>query len=317
VSRALKWFSFALSAISLVVLASSLLGLQPNPRFVAAQAAIPLTLTLSALAAVSSMAASTRLPKVLAFAALGLWVALLLDVNLAARPESVAGPGLKVVAANMLLTNQETSQAVADILAQRPEVLLTVETTEATPPLLEAAGFNLVASGLERATHVKIWSRLPAHPLPRIDLGDRSLPVASVSVRGTEVVVVGVHLMSPTTERTFATWRSNWDRLAPALRDLNGPTMVLGDFNTSTLHPQMRGLLGRYDSASASSWRTYVSPTWPALPYRWWSQPLKVLDLDHILVQGLAAAEFTRFEVSGSDHLAVAARIEPMYGTVD
>jgi len=303
--------ALSLSAVAFMALISSLVSFQPSPAFVAVQAAAPLVLLLCILSVICSVLSRRHSTKVVSFAVLALWSAFILDINLAARPTPTSPPTLKVAAANLLLSNITPSSAIKDLLDLQADVLVTVETLPGVDSALLSAGFDLAASGSGRASHVHIWSRLPAAAGPPLTLNDRILPVARITSAAGPITVVGVHLMSPTTEETFSAWRSNWAALSPALTGLTGRVLVMGDFNTSMLHPQLRSLLGRYDSASSASWRSYLAPTWPALPYKWWTQPLQVLDLDHILLHGLGSSGFSRHAISGSDHLSVSTLVHP------
>lgn len=307
--RFLAAFSVLLSLPPTAVLVSVLADLPPSPFVLAAQAAIPLTLSLSALSA--SAAALSRSPtaKRASFLVLGLWASLLVDINLRSSPPPPGKLYAEAVSANMLLSNKTTPEAVADVLRLDPDVLVTVETSPEAKAALIRSGLVLVASGSGRADHVMVWSTLPARALAPVQLNDRSLPLVAVTLYDREVLVLGVHLMSPTTDATLDLWNSNWDYLTPALKALPSPALVMGDFNSSVAHSRLAALLGQYDSASAGSWSTYVSPTWPASPYRWWSKPLQVLDLDHILLSGLSSSSFARTPIAGSDHLAVSAHV--------
>jgi len=241
----------------------------------------------------------------------------LVDVLATSRPlsppavGSSAEGGIRIVAANLMLSNEHPLAATESLLNARPDVLVTAETPAAVATVLTRHGFNKVSSGARTAHTTIIWSKLPARRLPNISLNDRDLPVAEVRLASGSITIVGVHLKSPTTVEGLHGWEGNWDELIPALHRLDGPVTVAGDFNSSKFHRPMRTLSASYDNSSSHSLTTAFSPTWPAQPYRWWRYSLRLLDLDHVLVKDLPVTGFSRFTIPGSDHLGVVATLHP------
>jgi len=308
-----------LSLLSVFLSAAGLLSFSvpPSPYILALQAAYPTCVALSALATLVAFSLQSSRLRPLTLSLLLVWGGVLVDVHATSRPlpppavGSSAEGGLRLVAANLMLSNEYAPAATESLLTARPDVLITVETPDAVAAVLARHGFNKVSSGARSAYTTTIWSTLPARRLPSISLNDRDLPVAEVRLASGSITVVGVHLMSPTTVGTLHRWEGNWDVLTPALHRLDGSVVVAGDFNSSKFHRPMRTLSTSYDNASSYSLTTAFSPTWPAQPYRWWRYSLQLLDLDHVLVKDLPVVDFSRFSIPGSDHLGVVATLHP------
>lgn len=305
--------SLATTSLSVAVFAwaSSVLGWFPFPAVVALQAAIPANLTMACFGVIASLI--SRRPNLLRYSlvVLGIWLSLIADIRLTTVPPSVSGTGIRIVATNMMLNNVEPDTAAEDVLDLDPEILVSVETPPQAMKAFTKAGLTLSASGQELARNVHVWTKHPATVQNPIVLNDRTLPVTRVDLPTGSIIIVGVHLMSPTTGSTITAWRHNWEALTPALDALSGPVVVIGDFNTSLMHQPLRQALHRFNDAASSSRISLLTPTWPAQPYRWWPHPLQILDIDHILLDDVAATSYSRHVIAGSDHLAVAAQIEP------
>lgn len=314
--RVFSCTSIVVAAVSLSCLVS--FALPDAPLVLAVQAAYPLAVFLSALSMVLSVA--SRNPHVVRAAVVSLccWFAFLADVQLSFSqsldPASGMVSPVKVVSANLLFSNPTPHAAVEALISSHPDVLVTVETPVSMVDSLLRAGFIHAARGSSRGEHIHIWSKYPSASLPGLVLNDRELPVARIDLPMGKVTVVGVHLMSPTSDVSFSRWRSNWERLSPLLRSLEGPVVVAGDFNASRVHGKMRDLARDFGVTSSSPLDMFA-PTWPTAPYRGWPSALQILDLDHILVQSLASDRFSRLTIPGSDHLGVSAWVYPIVST--
>ena len=85
--------------------------------------------------------------------------------------------------------------------------------------------------------------------------------------------------------------------VADSLAKLEGPVILLGDFNTTPWSPAYRKLVADTELGSASGGRI---ATWPV-----WMAPLRV-PIDHILVRGpVTVLEAERGPDLGSDHFPV------------
>lgn len=281
-----------------------------TPHMAAAQASVPLLVTACAIGTCLAVIARSRASLLVCIGALGVIVLLGLSIRFDSRLTPPGPDASLVVSANMLYTNDNVAAVADDLLALQPDVLVTIETTNGVEAELASRLYDApVARGKGASSGVLVWSNLPAQPLPSIVLPGRELPVVRVELPSGPVVLVGVHISSPTTSESLLRWRREWAALAPQLNALPAPVVVLGDFNTSHAHGPMRRLLAQYDSVAMGSLSSGTASTWPARPYSWWPFALPVLDIDHVLVRDLAAGSFRRFTITGSDHLGVSARI--------
>lgn len=312
VSKTALYASASLSLVSMSSLLLVFFKATSHPFVIAFQAATPATLVAGILSVLLAAFSLNRRAILVSVSVLALWCSFLLDLRMSATPQGLKEPGIKVVATNLYMGNKTPGLSVKNALEQSPDVLISVETDLVTKKLIEDSGLSLVAKGALRADGVYIWSSLPASPGRPIVLHERVLPTATISKGGFTFTVVGVHLMSPSTDETLSYWKKDWEMFLPYIKSLPGRAVLLGDFNTSLVHSPMRTALGDLNVASSSSLGTLVTPTWPNQPYKWWKQPLQVLDLDHILMKDLGAKDFERFELPGSDHLGVAAVVGPL-----
>jgi endonuclease/exonuclease/phosphatase family metal-dependent hydrolase len=87
-----------------------------------------------------------------------------------------------------------------------------------------------------------------------------------------------------------------------------GPTLVVGDFNATRDHPQLRAVLGSGLRDAAEEAGSGWQPTWPS---RWrtsWLRPL--ITIDHVLTTpGYRALRTHTVEVPHTDHLALVAQL--------
>lgn len=295
------------SALGLGVVLS---GANSRPYLLAVQAAYQALVLLAIAGAGAAAAIRRRSVLRVSVTVCILWAAFLAEVHLQSKPLSNSRESaFTVVAANLLYTNVQPLDVVAALATHDADVLVTVETPPTVASALVMRGYRLAARGGMLGSNTMIWSTHEARALPPIILNDRALPVAEVLLSDGPVVVAGVHLMSPTNKETLRRWKLNWDGLLPALRALEGSVVVAGDFNSSRVHPPMRKLGESYGNSSARSISSPFHPTWPTMPYQWWSLPVQIFDLDHVLVRGVAVYASDRFVIPGSDHLGVRASL--------
>lgn len=285
-------------------------GATERPYLLAVQAAYPAFVFLAVAGAGMAAVLRRRAVLRLSVTVCMLWAAFLGEVHLQSKPlHNTRGAMFTVVAANLLYTNLQPRIVVAALVAHEADVIVTVETPPAVASALTTSGYRMAARGWMLGSNTMVWSTHRARALPPIVLNDRSLPVAEVQLPGGPVIIAGVHLMSPTSDTTLRRWKSNWGDLLPSLMALDGSVVVAGDFNSSRVHPPMRKLAESYDNSSARSILSPFHPTWPTMPYQWWSVPVQILDLDHVLVREVAVHAYDRFFVPGSDHLGVRANL--------
>ncbi|GMU40317.1 MAG: hypothetical protein AMXMBFR23_11830 [Chloroflexota bacterium] len=230
-----------------------------------------------------------------------LYVLVLLSPNLfLALPDDVpeTSPRLRVVTANVLMSNTDLDRLAEDILAQAPDVVVFEELTraiEAFSPALAAAYPHRVATEVPWVTLASRWPLEDARVLPIAD-GDRArdLLAASVVVGGTRVSLVAVHFMPPLDGEAYRTNAAQRAVLQAEVDATPGPLMVVGDFNATTLSPSFARLLSGTGLRIATSSRL-AEPTY----YAYGRFGVRI---DHVLVRGVTVAEEAAFDLTGSDH---------------
>ncbi len=219
-----------------------------------------------------------------------------------------AGPEIRVVALNLLFSN-ENHTAVRDYLHQiDADVLVLSELTPAWvlalrdvtreyPYWLSADRINPWGLGL--------FSKYPLHEEKITSLGlPGSVNVsASIALPGGEVQLVGVHLASPSTPGRAAHRNRQIDRLAdllgapPSSAGVRRPSRLLvGDLNLTPYSPYFDELLQRTGMVDARRAQGPIG-TWPA------GFPLLQIPIDHCIADSdLGVSRVRRGPRVGSDH---------------
>ena len=179
-----------------------------------------------------------------------------------------------------------------------PQALHTIEGTEIGTLLPHRAGqADLAAAG------TVVLSRYPVTQISR-GSGTFSQPLMSLATEKGEVLVKAVHPMPPTSPLT---WHKELKNLDAALADLVAtdprPVIVAGDFNATEDHTVFRPLTDTLVDAHRAAGAGWVR-TWPqgmAIP--------AFAHIDHVLTHGLDVVDAGSFELPGTDHSAVWARL--------
>lgn len=234
--------------------------------------------------------------------------ALLLPLYVGAH--AAGRPDLVVMTSNLRLGHADMRSVGSVALAQDADVLVLEEVTPA-----EAASMLGVhdrfpySAGLpgSGASGTMVFSRYPLVDVTR-------LPVSKGTWRmrvqaPTPFWFVGVHTAQPFTAP--ATWRSDHATILRAVRDLDGPVVLAGDFNATLDHRPMRRLLSAGFADAARQANSGWAPTWPGARDADQSFPLglHLLTLDHVLSRGFSAISTSTSTISRSDHRALVARL--------
>lgn len=205
---------------------------------------------------------------------------------------------------------------VADAVRKhRVDVLGVTELTPEAVAALAAAGldaglpYKVLSPGTD-AHGSGVWSRFPLTAAEEWE-GVHKMPGATMRVAepGGRTRDVSVRVAHPMRTGRFsaAAYRADQgmlrERLAAQPEDL--PAIVLGDFNATRDHAAFRRLLdGRWRDATEYAGSGYVG-TWSP---RYWIPHF--VQLDHILIsRQFGARSTTSFEVTGTDHGALVARL--------
>jgi endonuclease/exonuclease/phosphatase (EEP) superfamily protein YafD len=245
-------------------------------------------------------------------AAVGFGIAVLATPLAFPNPQPAAAADssrLRVASLNLWYENSQI-EAVGDVLgALDVDVIVFTEYTREHQAALEASplagdfSYRTERRVLE-ATGVGVWSRFPIGT--QNDLADSDDSI-EVGVRGPDgdVRIVAMHLPTPISD--FGAWRSELAAAARIGRTTDGPTLLIGDLNSSFWHPDFRRVLDAgFVDAHAAAGKGF-STSWPT--DRWFPPFVR---LDHALTTGgLVSTDVDDFDVPGSDHRGLVVTVAP------
>lgn len=281
---------------------------------VAAQAIVP----WSALASwpVAAIAALGRRPRnVLAMAGAAVGTAgVVIAARMAGQPApnrrstGADGETLSIAHVNLLYLNDVLDLGVAVLRGLRADVLTFSEYTPAHAEVLAPALAEHYPYRIERAgpyAHgMALWSRFPVADLRATALTHERITADVTAPAGTVRVMV-VHTISPPNK--VAEWRAEMALLAAEAQATDRPAVMIGDFNASWNHPDLRAIAaGGWRSAHRDRGRG-LSPSWPA--DRWYPAFMRI---DHALVSGrVNVVDVMDFTLPGSDHRGLVVTLSP------
>jgi endonuclease/exonuclease/phosphatase (EEP) superfamily protein YafD len=230
------------------------------------------------------------------------------------RPD-VAGPRIRVMTSNLYLGRGDPAAVVALVRAQGVDVLGLEEMTPEVLRRLDAAGLRRLlpyrnADARRGASGTGLFSRFPLkRRKPYNSLDRNGEPRALVRVPGARPFEVQVVHPPPPINGQAPKWRHMLGELPLPFRgDASSPPgppqMLIGDFNATLDHAQLRELLDGYVDAADATGKGYKT-TWPAgrrFPPE--------IAIDHVLIDPrMRADDVTVHVVPHSDHRAVIATV--------
>ncbi len=211
-------------------------------------------------------ALATRRVKAIAIALAGLAVATIPAADVPTARNAPAGPGLKVLTANLFIENREDPAVFIDLLRrEKPDIVVLEETSADWERAISAAGLYPYESSAEsrRRDDLKVFSALPIRTeteLKRAFTEERAYkqPLRlELDLGGRPLFLYAFH---PETPRRPWQWRDRNAYLSAAADAVKGdlekaPVIVAGDWNTPTWSPFFRGFLKQAGLAStAGGW---------------------------------------------------------------
>ncbi|TAJ17915.1 MAG: hypothetical protein EPO65_10230 [Dehalococcoidia bacterium] len=236
------------------------------------------------------------------------WLAVLLAPNLFFTHASAAaatGPKLRVVTANVLMSNDQLPALADDVLAQDPDVIVFEElqhdVATVSPRLAEAYPYRISTS----EPWVTIASRFPLEDAQRLQIASddrgRDLLKTIINVNGQRLTLIGVHFMPPLNGEAFEVNRQQRELLEHTVDGVDGPLLVVGDFNATTLSPTFaRLLLGTHLRIASTG--HLMKPTY-------FTYGRLGVRIDHVLTRRMDVVDDSVFSLTGSDHRGVSVEL--------
>ncbi len=321
VFRTTRLASSVLCLVSTTLGLLAIIGPRLSPWWFALASAAPLHGALFVLSgAVSALQRRWHLLRIVLVVG-GVWFSLGLDATLSARAHAAASldGAVTIVSANLMASNTSILDVAEQLLAQDPDVIVTIETSTDAQLVLDQALVGYERAAVETAArwvpddYVVIWTRLEHIRRSAIVVADRVLPVVDVETSAGAVRVIGVHLSSPTSDEYVERLEREYAELA-SVEIGTGAVVLIGDFNTSVWSPALRDLNidGRRFHSAERVRGSMFAPSWPSLrTSRSFGLGFPLLDLDHAMVTGVDVGASSTFAVAGSDHRGVRVELSP------
>lgn len=221
----------------------------------------------------------------------------------------VAGDGLRIVASNLWFKNPVPEQAARDLLALEPDVLVISELEPPADEVLTAAFAHREVVRVGGPRGHGVYSRFP---IERLEQPDLIGPVLLVRVHAdVPFQLYASHLPRATltehdTEGPEILHACRRDQFGlAALLDRDPAAVVAGDLNLTDRQPGYRRLVrGRLDAMrTGRAADTFLGVTWRLMAMR----------IDHLIVPaGWAVRDARAVRVTGSDHRAITAVVDPV-----
>ncbi len=214
---------------------------------------------------------------------------------------------LTVMSANLEYGRGEATTVVAAVASDDVGLLVLQEVTPPELAALDRAGLgellaHRAGAPATDASGTMVFSRYRLDEVGAFELGNGGLALEVGAP--TPFELLAVHTSQPV--QTPGQWRVDMRSvLRQARRSVaSGPTLVVGDFNATLDHAQLRRVLGTGLRDAAEQAGSGWQPTWPTRWRRGWLRPL--IAIDHVLGTDRFTAVRTRtLDVAGSDHRAL------------
>lgn len=212
------------------------------------------------------------------------------------------GPGTALVLyqKNLLYSNRQQAEVVADIRAVGPDIVTLQELSAPNEQIAEALLDDLPHQAIcpfEAVGALAILSRWPIEEVRCDPVAYRGLAAARIATPEGPVWVASVHLHWPWPHRQ----PGQVSRIVPQLAMLDGPVVMAGDFNMVSWSSAVRRMSGAVEGTVLGP--SMVTRLGNGLRLR----------IDHVVAPTGAAGTVERRGLIGSDHYGVVARIGALH----
>lgn len=217
-------------------------------------------------------------------------VAMNMQSTAMAGPDDADAPGFRLLSFNILMSNDANGQAIAEMIAASgADVVNIMEAGPLQPHLGELMRTYpyRIGCGVQVAYCDQLMlSKTPLHGTVRSLsplFADRFI-LAETEIKGHKVNVAGIHTSKPYFD-TFQT--AELVKATLAITATTGPLVLSGDFNASSLQPNIRAFLS-WSGLEKASWEP---PTWPVelgalglpIDHVFVHAPLKIRSIENLL----------------------------------
>ena len=208
---------------------------------------------------------------------------------------------VKILLANVHASNVAYGRLIDVVAEESPDIVFLQEVNDAwvagTRELKSDYNYHYAQP---RAGNfgIAMFSRIPLESVTHVDSPPYAYPtiMAQADVSGSTLTLVSTHPTIPLGKAGFAARNRQLDHVASLVADRAGPTVLIGDLNTSIWSQSFRTLLSTTGLRDAR--RGFgVLPTWPTF------LPFAMIPIDHALVsEDIGVEEIRRGRRTGSDH---------------
>lgn len=219
-----------------------------------------------------------------------------------------ASPPLKVLLLNVHTSNTHHDSVTELIQEEDPDIVVLEEVDsiwdEALSSLSAKFPHKLVQTRDDNFG-ILLMSKFPMQSSKILTLDESHVPsiLAAYSISGMNFTILATHPLPPSGKRNLVIRNEHLGKLANLVSELDGPTLLLGDLNTTPWSPYFHDLLKHTGLRNSSQGRGPF-PSWPATLW----PPLRI-PIDHCLYTGdLEILEKHLGKSVYSDHLPVVIR---------
>lgn len=222
---------------------------------------------------------------------------------------TTSGTPLKILHANVQSSSISYERLIEVVGEESPDIVFLQEVTgawaAATRALASGYAFHY-AEPREGNFGIAMFSRIPLDSVTHVDSPPSGNPtiVAQANVSGRALTLISTHPAPPLGKTGYTSRNIQLEHVADLAAGTSGPTVLVGDLNTTAWSQAYRSLLedtGLRDARHGFG----VLPTWPTF------MPFAMIPIDHALVSGDVGVLDVRLgRRIGSDHLPLVVTVQ-------
>ncbi|MGN6386722.1 MAG: endonuclease/exonuclease/phosphatase family protein [Verrucomicrobiota bacterium] len=232
------------------------------------------------------------------------WSVVVPQCWLGSKPSDLHGTKLGVMLLNVQKSNEKTDLAIRCIHENDPDLVLVEEVDDHWWSALSTLQTNYPFSLRDVRDDnfgIALFSKFPLQNGKVIYFGGAEVPslAAQIQLNGNSINFLGTHPVPPAGAWGTRFRNEHLADVSEYTRQLSGPSIILGDLNTTPWNHGFKDLLKNSGLLDTSRGLGY-QPTWPSF---FW--PMRI-PLDHCLVSSnLTVSQRRVGESVGSDHLPI------------